>query len=105
MDGVATAGLCDFEHAIHVEVGLRAFGAKVVGFVGVARVQRIRVVGGINGDGAKTKLGRTANNPDGDLATVSDEKLVQCHRPASSVQCGYGGRTGKAPRRSLSYTE
>ena len=65
-------GGCD--DRFNVEVGARADAAERVRFVGAADMQRGRVVGRVDGDGADAQLAGGADDADGDLAAVGDEQ-------------------------------
>ena len=76
------------EDGLGVQVALgRRLAAEGVGLVGHAHVQGVAVEVGVDGDGADAQLAAGPDDPDGDLAAVGNEDLLE-HAGLSSVIVG-----------------
>ena len=74
MQRVAAGRFGGFDDRFNIEVGARAYAAELMRFVGAADMQRGRVVGRVDGDGADAQLAGGADDANGDLAAVGDEQ-------------------------------
>ena len=79
MQRVASGRLGGRNHGLDVEIGPRAAPRDLVGGVGGADMQRLRIVGGIDRDGGKAGVARGARDANGDLAAVGDQQLMEGH--------------------------
>jgi hypothetical protein len=81
MDRIATGGDGRVDDRVDVEIGPCPTTAELIDRVGLAIVQRCRIVGRADGNGANPQITRGADDADGDLAAVGDEQRArQAHR-------------------------
>ena len=77
---VAARGARRGDDAVDVEIGRRAAPAQRLRRVGLARVQRARLVLGVDRDAAQPARRGGAHHADRDLAAVGDEQALEGHR-------------------------
>jgi len=80
MDRVASRGPRGGDNLVAVEIGGGARATQGHGGVGLARVQRVGIVGGKYGDRAEAHLGGGAHHANRDLAAVGNQELRRHRR-------------------------
>ena len=80
MDRIATRGLRNGDDLIEVEIGGGARTAQGTALVGLARMQRGRIVLGKYRERADSKFGGGAHYPDRDFTAIGDQQIDRHHR-------------------------
>jgi hypothetical protein len=79
MQRIAARRARGLEHAVDVEIGRGAAPAQRLRGIGLAHVQRARLVLGEDGDTAQPARRRGAHHADRDLPAVGDEQALERH--------------------------
>jgi len=79
VNSIASGFLRDRDDPLGVEICSRASGLQRDGSIGLARVQRMLVVIGVNRDCGDAEFGGRTHYADRDLTSIGDQKIVQSH--------------------------